>query len=130
MNPELRPAQRADVLEALHHLYGHDCPIPTRVLAYTGRVNGKVIAVGGIALYQTGGRIAFCDISDEGRAFPLSLHRGAKIVLREAKRLGIKRIVVLEGDDVHAKTPNWLARLGFKRGLVAEGRPAFILENV
>lgn len=128
-NPEIRPATREDVLEAFRHLYGKDCGIPTRFLGYTGRVDGKVIAVGGIALEANGARVAFCDISDEGRAYPLSLHRGAKIVLKQAKKLGIRRIVVLESEEVHPKSPAWLARLGFKRGMVAEGRPAYILEG-
>lgn len=128
MNPELRPATRADIVEAFRHLYGEERPVPIRVLAMTGRVGGKVIAVGGIALYANGGRLAFCDISDEGRKFPLSLHRGAKMVLQEAKRFGIKRIVVEADGHNHDKTPGWLLHLGFKPGIVAEGRAAFILE--
>jgi len=127
MNPELRPATRADIVAALRHL-GHDEKIPNRVIAYTGRVDGKVIAVGGIAFYPSGGRVAFCDISDEGRRFPLSLHRGARLVLKEARRFGVKRVVVMDGPEVHAKTPGWLAHLGFRRTLVGEGLPAFILE--
>lgn len=128
MTPELRPATRADVEAAFTHLYGEARPIPVRFFGYTGRVDGKVIAVGGIAIYASGARIAFCDISDEGRRYPLSLHRGARIVLKEARRLGIKRIVV-GLDDNHEKTANWLAHLGFKRELVAAGEPAFVLET-
>lgn len=128
-NPELRPATREDVVAAFKHLYGTDKEVPVRIFAYTGRVDGKVIAVGGIALYANGARIAFCDVSDEGRAYPLSLHRGAVMVLKAAKRLRIGTIVVLEGDDVHAKTPNWLAHLGFRRGTLIDGTKAFIWEN-
>lgn len=94
----------------------------------TGRVDGKVIAVGGIAIYPNGGRVAFCNISDEGRRYPLSLHRGAKMVLQEAKKFGIKRIVVEADGRNHDKTPAWIARLGFVPTVVAEGRPAFVLE--
>lgn len=128
-NPELRPATRADVEEAFRRLYGEKQEIPCRIFGYTGRVDGKVIAVGGIAIYPTGARIAFCDISDEGRRFPLSLHRGAKIVLREARRLGVRRVVVMDGPEVHEKTPNWLKHLGFKRMLVAGGAYAFVWEG-
>lgn len=127
--PELRPATRADITAAFTHLYGEARSIPVRVFGYTGSVDGKVIAVGGIAMYPNGARVAFCDISDEGRKYPLSLHRGAKIVLKQARQLGIKRVVV-GIDDNHEKTPNWLAHLGFKRELVSEGVPAFVLENV
>lgn len=128
MNPELRPATRADVSAAFEHLYGEDRPLPYRVLAYTGTVAGKVIAVGGIAFLKTGAPIAFCDISDEGRKYPLSLHRGAMLVLKEAKRFKVKNIAVTIDENMHEKTPNWLTHMGFKRTLVGEGQPAFWLE--
>jgi hypothetical protein len=127
-NPELRPATREDIVEAFRNLGKEDQSIPTRVLAMTGRVDGKVIAVGGIAIYPNGARIAFCDISDEGRRYPLSLHRGAKMVLDQAKRFGIKRIVVEADGRNHGKTPVWISRLGFRPMPVAEGRLAFVLE--
>lgn len=126
MNPELRPATREDVEAAFLHLYGREQPVPVRILAHTGHVDGKVIAVGGIALYPSGARIAFLDIANEGRKYPLSLHRGAKRVLEDAKKFGVKTVVVLCGDDVHEKTPNWLKHLGFHLGIVGEGRPAYI----
>lgn len=128
MTPELRPATRADVEAAFNHLYGETRAVPVRFFGYTGSVDGKVIAVGGIALYPSGARIAFCDISDEGRRFPLSLHRGARLVLKEARRLGIRRIAV-GLEDNHEKTANWLAHLGFKSEMVAEGQQAFVLES-
>ena len=114
MTPELRPATHADIVEACRYLYGEEKPIPCRVFAYTGRVDGKVIAVGGIAFMPGGARIAFCDVSDEGRKYALSLHRGAKIVLEQARRLKIKNVVVVDHDANHAKTPKWLMRLGFE----------------
>lgn len=125
-SPELRPATREDIVAAFLHLYGKEQPVPLRVLAKTGRIDGKVVAVGGIAFYPSGARLAFCDISDEGRKYPLSLHRGAKLVLKEAKRFGVKTVVVLCGDDVHEKTPNWLKHLGFRLDIVGEGRLAYV----
>lgn len=128
MTPELRPATRADISAAFTHLYGEERAVPVRVFGYTGSVGGKVLAVGGIAIYPNGARIAFCDISDEGRRYPLSLHRGAKIVLEQARKMGIKRIGV-HLDDNHEKTPNWLKHLGFRLEVVNEGDLAFILDN-
>ncbi len=115
MTPELRPATQADIVAAFRSLYNEERQIPVRVLAYTGRLGDKVIAVGGVAFYPNGARVAFLDITDEGRRYPLSLHRGAKKVLEQARRHGVKSVIVVDDEQVHDKTPNWLRHLGFVR---------------
>ncbi len=113
MSPELRPATHADVLEAFRTLYGAEKEPPVRILGVTGRLGDRVIGIGGIAFYPNGARVAFCDVSDEGRRFPVSLHRAARMVLENARRFGVRKVVVAAGPDVHEKTPNWLRHLGF-----------------
>jgi hypothetical protein len=120
-NPEIRPATREDVREAFLNLYGEARDPPVRIIAYTGRVDGRVIAVGGIGIYENGARTAFCDVSDEGRKYPLSLHRAAILVLKKAQRLGIRTIFVVDEERVHQKTPNWLRHLGFEERRGADG---------
>ena len=118
--PILRPATKADIARATAHLYGQEKAAPVRILAYAGEVDGRVICVGGVAFYQGGVRIAFCDVDDEGRKYPLSLHRGAKMAMDAAARFGVRRIVVCR-DGMHEKTPRWLAHLGFRQEEVAGG---------
>jgi hypothetical protein len=111
----IQPATRETCRAAFEHLYGEAKDVPCRILGFTGSVDGKVIGLGGIAFYANGARVAFCDISDEGRRFPLSLHRSARMLFGQAKKLGVKRVVVLDSAEVHEKTPNWLRHLGFER---------------
>ena len=111
--PILRPATREDIAKATAHLYGERRDPPVRILAYAGEVDGRVICVGGVAFYPGGVRIAFCDIDNEGRSYPVSLHRGAKMVMDAARRFGVQRILVCQ-SGMHEKTPRWLAHLGFR----------------
>ena len=125
--PIIQPATRETCRAAFEHLYGEARDVPCRILGFTGSVDGKVIGLGGIAFYANGARVAFCDISDEGRQFPLSLHRAAPMLFDQAKKLGVKRVVVLDSAEVHEKTPNWLRHLGFERmghapGWIWEGK--------
>ena len=112
---EIRPATRADVLEAFRNLYGQEKDPPVRIMGFTGRVCDRVIGVGGVAFYPNGARVMFCDISDDGRRFPVSLYRAAKMVLERAKQMRVPCVVVVDGPDVHPKTPNLLRHLGFRR---------------
>ena len=123
--PELRPATKADIADAFRNIYGESREIPTRILALTGSVGGRTICVGGIAFWPNGARQAFCDISDEGRQYPKSLHRGAKTVLDMAKRMGVGKVIVVQGPDTHEKTPNWLRHLGFARQTI-DGRLVYV----
>lgn len=116
--PIIRPATKEDVARATAHLYGQEKTPPVRVLAYVGEVDGRVICVGGVAFYADGQRIAFCDIDDEGRKYPLSLHRGAKMAIAAAHRFGVRKIIVCQ-KGMHEKTPRWLAHLGFRPMQVA-----------
>ena len=50
--PELRPATRADVIEAFRTLYGEEKEPPVRIMGVTGRVDGRVIGVGGIVVTE------------------------------------------------------------------------------
>ncbi len=127
--PVIRPATRETCRAAFEHLYGEARDVPCRILGFTGSLNGKVIGLGGIAFYANGARIAFCDISAEGRSFPLSLHRAARMLFGQAKNLGIKRVVVLDSAEVHEKTPNWLRHLGFVPAVFGTGASGWIWEG-
>lgn len=125
----LAPATRETCRAAFEHLYGEAREVPCRILGFTGSVDGKVIGLGGIAFYANGARVAFCDVSDEGRGYPVSLHRAARMLFGQARKLGIKRVVVIDSAEVHEKTPGWLRHLGFQRAALGSGAPGWIWEG-
>lgn len=115
---EIVPATRADYEAAMLALHGAPEGAPTRVIGFAGKVDGRVIGVGGIAFYPNV-RIAFCDVGDEARKYKVSLHRAALMTIEKAKEMGVRRIVVTE-ERMHEKTPKWLLRLGFEKKTVKE----------
>jgi len=111
---EIVPATREDYERAMVTLYGAAKAAPTRIVAFAGKKDGQVLGIGGIAFYSSGVRMAFCDVGDEGRRHKVSLHRAALMTIAAAKKMGVRKLVVTE-DNMHEKSPNWLARLGFEK---------------
>lgn len=112
---EILPATREDYEEAMEALYGGEArALPARVIAFVGKYDGRVLGFGGVAFFPGGARMAFCDVGDEGRKFPVALHRAALMTIAAAKRAGVRKLVVTE-KNMHEKTPNWLKHLGFEK---------------
>jgi len=109
----LRPTVRAD-LDAL------DKNAPARMKSLTGvDAEGNVIGIGGITYLHNGDVMVFSELTDSARASPVSLHKAALRVLREAKDAGIKELLAFPDYEVSTAAGRWLARLGFvpqKRG--------------
>jgi hypothetical protein len=107
MKPVTRPAVLGDFLK----IYG--TPPDYRVRAIAGEVGGEVIAVGGIAFLPNGSHVAFLRADDKARQFPMALHKAGLFIIKEARRLGIKRLVAYAEDGIEA-AERWLKRLGFE----------------
>jgi RimJ/RimL family protein N-acetyltransferase len=105
-------------------------PLPCRVQALTGEIDGRVIGVGGLAFLPGGTVAAWADLSDEARRAKISLHKAALEILRMAQASGIKRIVA-SGDVSSPAAMRWLIRLGFEptQDEAAPGHPIFIWHN-
>jgi hypothetical protein len=102
----VRPATKAD-FDLLT-----DGPRPFRVRAFTGEVDGRPVAIGGIAYLENDVFGAFLHATDEARKYPVTLHKAGLMILREARALGIKRMVAMADPSVDA-AERWLARLWF-----------------
>lgn len=85
---------------------------PVRVLALAAKVDGRVIGIGGIAFLRTGQKMAFADITDEARNYPVAIHKAGRAALDLAKRHGIKQLVAV--GESHEASKRWLLRLGFE----------------
>lgn len=107
MTPTIRPSIASDFDKFT------DRPIPYRVRSWTGVLDGEVIAVGGIANLPTGGHAVFLMADDKARGFPIALHKAGLMVLKEVKRLGIRRLVTNKDSHIEA-AERWLVRLGFR----------------
>jgi topoisomerase IA-like protein len=112
----ISPTTPADVEE-----FKHATP-PYRIRAVTGRVDGRIVGIGGIAYLPDGTVAAFLEATDEARKYAVTLHKTA---LRSLK--GYRKLVALCDPEIEA-APRWLKRLGFEPvdGLevyVKHGRP-------
>ena len=108
----VRPATAEDFANYTASVFGEVKPVPLRARAFAGVVDGRVIGIGGIGFAPDGTRVAFADLTDEARKYPVALHRAAKMTLDLAARLGCKRLIATASDHEHAV--KWLLRLGFK----------------
>jgi hypothetical protein len=114
----IEPATAEDIKEFTANFYGEVVPIRMRVRALAGKVDGRVVAIGGIAFAEDGmTRIAFCDLSDEARLYPLSMHKAARMTMAMAMKLGIKRLVATTETN-HPAARRWLERLDFSPRMV------------
>jgi N-acetylglutamate synthase-like GNAT family acetyltransferase len=105
MHPVVRPATREDV-DAFSSMEGK----PT-VKAWCGELDGKIIALGGLA-FAKGRWFIFLDITDDARPYKMTLMRMAKRVMAEAKAMNI-RFIYAWADTNEPKSVEWMARLGF-----------------
>ncbi len=105
---EVRPSTLADLVAHCGQLP------PVRVRAYTGLMDGEIIAIGGVAYLPNGAVLAFLDASDITREkAKLSLYKTAKKVVEDCKRRGVTQINAMPQVDIEA-AERFLARLGFR----------------
>lgn len=104
----LRPATRADFAALLAE------PLPWRLRAIAGEINGELLAVGGLAFPPDHAVTAFLQAGANARRYPVSLHRAALMILAEARRRRIPRVVAVADSGIEPAA-RWLARLGFER---------------
>lgn len=100
-----------------------DKPLPYRVRAITGLVDGEVVAVGGIAYLPDDTHGVFLMADAKARDYPIALHKAARQVLRIAKEQGIRKLVANPDTSIEA-AERWLTRLGFKPLIQPDNEPA------
>lgn len=106
MAVEIRPTVPADLI---HFPWKN----AYRLRAWTELVAGRVVGIGGVQIMQDGTLVAFADLTEEARRYPLSLHRAAVQFMGELKRTGVRRVVAA-ADPAQPAAERWLERLGFK----------------
>ena len=117
---ELRPATRA----AIDAMIGK--PLPWRVRAWTIERAGEVLAVGGFA-YQPNDVIAAFLVKKPGvEQYPVTLHRAGMLAMKEARRIGYRRIVATADKRTEA-AERWLKRFGFEQ-VAVDGEQAWVWE--
>lgn len=85
-----------------------------QTIAIAGKVDGRVIAIGGVCFLPNGQRQAFADIGDEARKYPLALHKAALATIALAKKYRIKQLTAVAAEPLEA-AERWLLRLGFQK---------------
>lgn len=107
----IRPATRADIDAMI------DEKLPWRVRAWAVEKGDELLGIGGFA-YQPNDTIAAFVLKKPGaEKYAVSLHRAGLMAMREAKRLGYRRIVAL-AEQTNEAAERWLIRLGFKLVMV------------
>lgn len=107
--PIIRPATREDI-DAFSDLTNK----PT-TKAVVAELDGKIIALGGIATHQ-GRWYGFVDLTEEMRPHKMTIMRAAKRFLADSKRDGVKYIYA-EVSPVEPRAEAWLTSLGFSLDL-------------
>lgn len=101
-----RPATSRDFVEFASSLPPH------RVRAFVGEIDGVTLGIGGLAYLPNGSVLAFCDLKEEARRYPVALHRAGRETLRFAAELGIRKILAT-ADNLQPAAERWLLRIGF-----------------
>lgn len=105
MKPVIRPATATD----LERFYGY--PPRRTQRAVVGRVNGRVIGIGGVA-YIDGLVWAFCDLKPTAKKYPVALVKACRTILDTAKKAGATTIWT-QVDPKQPTAPAFVSRLGF-----------------
>lgn len=125
MRVEIRPTVAAD-LPFLTSL-----PLPHRIRCLTaviGDENGEtILGMGGIGYRPDGTVIAFAQISDAFRKYPVAVHRAGAMGMRLIRASRV-RLVIAEAQEDNAAAEPWLKRFGFRRAGL-DGRDVFVWER-
>lgn len=108
----LEPATREDFAELAAVSKKTPAAPPMRMLALAAKVDGRVIGIGGIAFNRYGQKVAFADITEEARKYPVSIHKAGLAAIALAKKQGLKQLVAT--GESHEASVRWLIRLGFR----------------
>ncbi len=109
----LVPASPADFAELAARSPNTPAAPPVRVIAIAGKVDGRVVAIGGVAIWPNGMKQAFADIGPEARNYPVTLHKAGLAVIELARKHKIRQLRAVADEPKEAAT-RWLLRLGFK----------------
>ena len=110
----LAPATAADFAD-LAARSPNTPPLPkAQTIAIAGKIDGRVIAIGGVCFLPNGQRQIFADVTDEARAHPIALHKAALETIALAKKYRVKRVTAVAAEPLEA-AERWLLRLGFRR---------------
>jgi len=94
-----------------------DEKLPWRVRAWAVEKGDELLGIGGFA-YQPNDTIAAFVLKKPGaEKYAVSLHRAGLMAMREARRLGYRRIVAM-AEQTNEAAERWLIRLGFKLVMV------------
>lgn len=121
MRVTLRPSVASDIAFLTSE------PLPARIQAITAEIEGRVIGIGGFSFRPDGTVIAFVQMSDEARKYPLAIHRAGLMAMDLVRKQRLP-MVVAEAQPGNPAAVRWLLRLGF-REIEIMGRTAFVWER-
>lgn len=108
---ELRVSFRPTVAADLPRIV--DKPLPHRIRAITALLDGEVIGIGGLGYRPDGTAIAFAEISDTLRKYPLAVHRAGLLGMALIEASGVP-MVIAEAQPGNAAAERWLKHFGFE----------------
>lgn len=103
--------------------FGRDTS-PYRLRGWAAVIGERVIGIGGIAFLTDGTHLAFVDMTDEARRYPVAIHKTGKRFIEQARAWGVRRMVAA-ADPTNPAADRWLLRLGFEPAATVEGREIF-----
>lgn len=121
MRADVRPATLEDFQDFLGR------PPPYRAQAFTGRVDGEIKGIGGIAYLPDGTAIAFLHLAKDANRYAMTLHKTAMAVMALAEKRGIRKLTA-QADPAQPTAERWLARLGFEP-VAVDGERVWIWQN-
>lgn len=107
MRVGFRPTVAADLPQVIGQA------LPHRIKALTAHVDDRVLGIGGIGYRPDGTVVAFVQMNEEARRYPLAIHRAGLAAMEMIRRSG-EPVVVAEAQRGNPAAERWLLRLGFK----------------
>jgi hypothetical protein len=117
-----RVAFRPTVPADLPHVISE--PLPFRIRAITAHIGDRVLGIGGLGYFPNGIVGAFVAMNDEGRKYPVAIHRAGLAAMDMIRASGERRVVALADQFVPAAA-RWLERLGFE-AVTVDGVTAYV----
>jgi N-acetylglutamate synthase-like GNAT family acetyltransferase len=102
----LRPATADDFLVL------NGGPPASRCLGFTAISDDKLLGLGALIFGKDGSIWASCIITDDGRKYPLAIHRAGLALMRMARERGFSTVFA-RAQDSNPAAERWLKRLGF-----------------